>query len=317
MTSVLIVGIFLVGTVLLSLAIERLRPLPRVPDRLAWAPQIPILYCTIHGHRLRYVRTGQGPSLVLLHTLRTQLDLFEKVIPSLAQRFTVYALDYPGHGYSDIPKVDYAPPLFLQAVAGFLDQLDLRDATLAGVSIGGPIALLLAAHQHPRVKRVIAINPYDYAGGTGVRRSSPVARLILGLGVIPIVGETVMRFRNRMVERMIFEGGVAEADAIPPNLMEEMYLVGTRPGHYRAFLNLLRHASQWDEARTHYGRITVPVLLVYGDRDWSRPQERQATLRAIPQARIETVAGGGHFLPLDRPREVERLITEFAGSEML
>jgi len=75
----------------------------------------------------------------LLHTLRTQLDIFQKVIPTLAQRFTVYALDFPGHGYSDIPKVDYEPELFVEAAVGFLDELEITDATLAGISIGGTV----------------------------------------------------------------------------------------------------------------------------------------------------------------------------------
>jgi pimeloyl-ACP methyl ester carboxylesterase len=249
---------------------------------------------------------------VLLHTLRTQLDIFQKVIPTLARHFTVYALDYPGHGYSDIPKVDYQPELFVDAVVGFLDELDIGEATLAGISIGGTIALLMAAQHNPRVKKVVAINPYDYGRGGGVRRSSPVARLILGLGLIPVLGETVMRFRNRIVEWPIFEGGVAGPDAIPAPLLEEMYLVGTRPGHYKAFLSLLRHAHRWDEAHARYPDVGTPVLLVYGEHDWSKPNERETTLHDIPGARMQTVAGGGHFLSLDCPREVERLITEFA-----
>jgi pimeloyl-ACP methyl ester carboxylesterase len=122
-----------------------------------------------------------------------------------------------------------------------------------------------------------------------------------------------MRFRNRMVERKIFEGGVAQPTDIPPQFMEELYLVGMRPGHYRAFLSLLRHARKWDDARFRYHDIAVPVLLIYGQRDWSRPNERHTALQQIPGARMETVAGGGHFLSLDRPREVERLIGEFAG----
>jgi pimeloyl-ACP methyl ester carboxylesterase len=141
-----------------------------------------------------------------------------------------------------------------------------------------------------------------------------VANLIFGLGMIPVLGETVMRFRNRMVERPIFEGGVAEPDAIPAPLLEELYLVGTRPGHYRAFLNLLRNAHKWDEAHTRYADIRTAVLLVYGERDWSKPNERETTLHDIPGAKMHTVAGGSHFLSLDRPREVEELITEFAAT---
>lgn len=308
-----IILVLLFGPVFISMIIEALRPAPPLPDTLAWAPAIPIQYTTVNGLRLRYIKTGQGPTLVLLHTLRTQLDIFQKVIPTLAQRYTIYALDFPGHGYSDIPRVNYEPKLFVDTVAGFLDALDIRDATLAGISIGGTIALLIAARHHPRVKQVMAINPYDYGQGDGLRRSSPLAKLIAGLALVPILGDTVMRFRNRMVEDVIFRGGVAEPDAIPPQLLEELYRVGTRPGHYKAFLNLLRHGHQWDEAHAHYRDIQVPVLLVYGENDWSRPGERETTFKEIPDAKLETVAGGVHFLALDRPREVERLIAGFAG----
>lgn len=302
-----------IGMVLISMIVEATRPAVSIPDRLAWAPEIGSQYATVNGYRLRYIKTGQGPALVLLHTLRTQLDIFQKIIPSLAQRFTVYALDYPGHGYSDIPEVDYGPQLFADAVAGFLEALNIRDATLAGISIGGTIPLLIAAQHNLRVKRIVSINSYDYARGSGMRRSSFVSNVVCGLALVPVLGETVMRLRNRMVEKAIFEGGVAEPSAIPPRLMEELFLTGLRRGHYKAFLSLLRNAGKWEDAHAHYKDIRVPVLLVYGENDWSKPSERKATQQDIPGARIEMVAGGNHFLSLDRPREVERLISEFAG----
>jgi len=312
LTLIALVLVLLFGPVLVSMVVEALRPTPPVPDKLAWAPATPIHYTTVNGHRLRYIKTGQGPNLVLLHTLRTQLDIFQKVIPALAQRYTIYAMDLPGHGYSDIPPVDYEPKLFVDTVTGFLEELDIQDATLAGISIGGTIALLVAARHNPRVHKVVAINPYDYGQGDGLRRSSPLAKLIAGLALVPVLGDTVMRFRNRMVEDIIFKGGVAEPDAIPPQLLEEFYRVGTRPGHYKAFLNLLRNGHQWDEAHAHYRDIQVPVMLAYGENDWSRPGERATTCKEIPNAKMETVAGGVHFLALDRPREVERLIAGFA-----
>jgi alpha-beta hydrolase superfamily lysophospholipase len=81
-------------------------------------------------------------------------------------------LDYPGHGYSDIPKPRYDAAFFTEAVEGFISKLNLRGVTLAGVSIGEAIALIIAAQRNPRVARVIAINPYDYAKGRGMARSS-------------------------------------------------------------------------------------------------------------------------------------------------
>src|SRR5919106_5589380 len=93
----------LAGVVAFSYLIEALRRAPRPPDALPWAPDTTIRYATVGGVRLRYIAAGSGPALVLLHTMRTQLDLFQRVIPALAARYRVYALDLPGHGHSDIP----------------------------------------------------------------------------------------------------------------------------------------------------------------------------------------------------------------------
>jgi pimeloyl-ACP methyl ester carboxylesterase len=127
------------GIVVFSYILEGLRRAPKRPVKLVWAPDIPVQYLNIKGMKVRYIKTGGGRNLVLLHTLRTQLDLFEKVVVERAKYFTVYALDYPGHGYSDIPKARYDANFFAHSVEGFLDALDLRDVTLCGVSIGGAI----------------------------------------------------------------------------------------------------------------------------------------------------------------------------------
>jgi len=98
-----------IGVWLASFGVEALRSAPNPPKKLRWAPGIKIDYVDARSHKLRFIKSGQGPILVLLHTLRTQLDLFEKVIPELSKHFTVYALDYPGHGYSDIPMLATTP----------------------------------------------------------------------------------------------------------------------------------------------------------------------------------------------------------------
>src|SRR3989442_1219909 len=63
----------LLALVAISYVVEALRSQPTAPERLDWAPDIPIRYVTLNGTKLRYIVTGQGPALVLLHTLRTQL----------------------------------------------------------------------------------------------------------------------------------------------------------------------------------------------------------------------------------------------------
>jgi len=296
----------------LSYVVEGLRSAPTPPATLSWRPEVPIRQVTVNGVNFRYVKVGQGPPLVLLHTLRTQLDMFQKVIPELSRHFEVYALDYPGHGFSDIPKVEYTPELFVNSVAGFLDEMNIENAILAGESIGGTVALLLAARHNRRMQRVIAINPYDYDEGRGLRRSSAIANLLFGLNNVPILGSTFVRLRQYPVFRQIMEGGVSHADALPPSLLREMYEVGNRPHHYQAFMSLVAHWADWEKARAEYPKINVPVLLVYGDHDWSRAEEREADRQAIPGAQMTVVEGAGHFLSLDAPEPLIQLTLSFS-----
>jgi pimeloyl-ACP methyl ester carboxylesterase len=245
-------------------------------------------------------------------TLRTQLDIFEKIIPELEKRFTVHAFDYPGHGWSDISKATYAPEDFYQWTAAYLEKNDIRQATIVGISIGATISLVLAARQNPRVSRVIAVNPYDYWPAGGIRKSSLAARLVLTPSGVPIVGATIMRLRNRYVSDRIFEGGLAAPEALPKALAQELYEVGARLGHYQGFLSLLAHERLWPKARDEYASIKVPVLLIYGDQDWAPPVERERTRSLIPNVSTEIVPNGNHFLSLDRPRELQHLIVGFA-----
>ncbi len=303
----------LVGVVAVSYLIEALRPSPTPPERLAWAPEIPIQYVEVNGVRLRYISVGKGQPLVLLHTLRTQLDMFQRIVPALAKRFRVYALDYPGHGYSDIPKGDYSPEFFVTAVAGFLERLDISDAVVLGESIGGTIGLLLAARHNPRVKAVIAVNPYDYDRGRGLERSSALGWPIFRLNDVPVFGGTFQRLRSYPLVRQVFQGGVVRAGAMPPALSREMYAVGNRPGYNPAFMALIHQWPGWERARQEYGSIEIPVLLIYGDRDWSHEPEREAGRRALPGATTRVVRNAGHFLALDAPEELLKEVFQFTG----
>jgi pimeloyl-ACP methyl ester carboxylesterase len=285
---------------------------PAAPP-LPWAPDIPVHYITVAGTRIRYLVAGSGPALVLLHTLRTQLDMFQKVIPELATRFRVYALDYPGHGHSDAPDADYAAEFFVASVAGFLDQLNIEDAVLAGESIGGTIALVLAARHNPRVRGVVAINPYDYDRGRGLRRSSALANLFIGMSGVPLIGGAMGRMQPYAAVKRILQGGVYRKDAFPSALLRELHAAGTEPGHPRAFVQLVHHWPSWEQARAEYGNIALPVLLLYGDHDWSRDAEREADQRAIPGSRMRVVQDAGHFLALDAPGAFVQAVGDLAA----
>lgn len=140
---------------------------------------------------LRYEKTGNGPPLVLMHTIRTQLEYFRSLAPILAGSYTVYAIDLPGHGHSPIdPLALYDEPYLRRGVIGFIEKLGLTDVALVGESIGGALALTVAAAIPQRIASVVAINPYDYETryGDGLRRGNRFANLIIGSLQVPILG---------------------------------------------------------------------------------------------------------------------------------
>lgn len=259
--------------------------------------------------QIRYLRKGLGTPLVLVHPLRTQLEYFDPLLKNLdTAQFDVFAFDLPGHGRSSAPKANYTATYFTDAVEALLDAWDLHDVVLAGESIGASIALELAARGNRRVARVVALNPYDYGRWGGIRRSSPLGNVVFTTMLWSGVGPLVARVSNKAVLRRILYGGLHDRRNLPDSLVDDLHDAGVLPGHASAFRSLMLNWRTWIAARDHFSAISVPVLLCYGEDDWSRPDERDANARAIPGAKAVTLAGCGHFSSLEWPGEIARLV---------
>src|SRR5262245_11790084 len=165
-----------------------------------WAPVGKIEYAALaDGTRLRYLKAGSGPTpLVLLHTVRTQLDHFQLVIPKLLQTFTVYAVDMPGMGWSDItPGASYTEPELRRAIVEFVEMLGTTDIVMAGESMGATLSLTASTELGDRVRGVVAFNPYDYSQGVG--RANRVASVYVGAARRPAIGRMVASMENEPV----------------------------------------------------------------------------------------------------------------------
>jgi pimeloyl-ACP methyl ester carboxylesterase len=242
---------------------------------------------------LRFQEIGSGPPLLLVHTIRTQLEYFRSLAPLLARSHTVYAIDLPGHGHSPIdPGASFDEPYFRWAVIRFIEELNLSAVTIVGESIGGALALTVAAALPQRVKRVYAINPYDYETryGDGIRRGNWFANFIIGSLQIPILGAMNASLENKMVLGKIMGGGYHD------------------PRYKRIARKVLAGWRSWSKARDYYRQISAPVTLIYGDSDWSRPNERERTRSLIPASQMVTLKNTGHFSAVENPSELARVI---------
>jgi pimeloyl-ACP methyl ester carboxylesterase len=264
---------------------------------------------TINGWEIRYLRVGSGTPVVLVHTLRTQLEMFARVIEQLDPvQVEAIAIDLPGHGESGAPQVDYTADYVSDATEASLERLDVRGAVFVGESIGACIGLILAARGNSRIAQVVAINPYDYGRWGGARRSSRLNNLVFTTILWPGLGPIVARAGTRSLLRHVLAGGLHDRQKLPPTLPGDLVRSGRLPGHARSFRSLCLQWRSWIAAREHYSDITIPATLVYGDEDWSRPAEREANAREIPHARRVTLTATGHFASLESPREIANLI---------
>jgi pimeloyl-ACP methyl ester carboxylesterase len=264
------------------------------------------------GSRLRYFKGGAGPALVLMHTVRTQLDYFQRVVPQLWDSFTVYALDLPGMGWSEIvPGARYEESDLRAAVVEFITTMDLHDVTLAGESLGGALALSASIDLEDRVSRVIAFNSYDYP--EGLERGNWFARLIGTAIRLPGSGPIFARMESRAILRGVLGGGFVDRNALGDDLLAELRRSGRRSGYPTVARAILRNLNGFVEARPRYQDVQVPVTLVYSDHDWSRPAERQRVKHLLAHVETITLPDTGHFSCLERPADVAQILLQRAG----
>ena len=277
----------------------------------AWSPSGEIEYASLAGGtRARYLKAGSGPTaLILLHTVRTQLDHFQLVIPKLLHAFTVYAFDFPGMGWSEIrPGASYTEPALRRSIVEFVEMEGITDVTLAGESMGATVALTAATELEDRVRQVVAFNPYDYPQGVG--RANRVASVFVRGACLPAVGSVVTRMENVPVLGVVLRGGLVDGSKLPDHYLAELRRVGRRPGYARVAREVFRNVESMIDARALFARVAAPVTLVYGEHDWSRPREREADLALLPGAESLSLPDTGHFAALERPDRVAEILLE-------
>ncbi len=258
-----------------------------------------------NGTSIRYLQSGQGPVVLLIHTIRTQLDYFKDLIPLLEKKYTVYAIDLPGHGYSSLKDVEYTEPFMRTSVEQFIEKMGLKNIIVVGESIGGVLSLTLAAEMPDRITRVVSLNPYDYGEdfGGGVRRSDH-GWLV---GFFNVFGRYT--WEPEFILGSVLSGGFYDSKKLPEPLLEEFVDAGKQDGFRRAEYSVFRNWKSWLNARELYNKIKVPVTLVYGSNDWSTDKERKSTAALIPGARMFILEKTGHFASIENPQQVYKLIT--------
>ena len=249
---------------------------------------------------LAHDRTGSGPPLLLLHGLGSCKEMWRPVIPLLARDHDVIAVDLPGFG--DSPPGAETVEAQADAVAGLAADLGLEPWHVAGNSMGGGIALELAATG--RVASACAISPAGFFGNDRERtyaRAVLMFTRVLSEAVAPVAAALTS---SGPLRAATFSHITARPWRIPQDdAALWVHSCADCPG----FWPLLRTVPQW-----HVRPPVVPTTVAWGSRDRLLIYSRQAprAQRWLPQARHVTLHGCGHVPTWDDPEAVARVIRE-------
>ena len=260
----------------------------------------------VGGLRLHYAAWGPRavPPLLLLHGGAANTHWFDWLAPRLAGAFRVLALDFPGHGQSDWPRPPrYRMGDFVAAVVGFAEAMGLRRLDLVGHSMGGKVAMLLAATHPRRVRSLVILDATPDVSADG-------------LAEMRQIGTRPMRlFPSRTAAARAFRL-IPRETVVPAARLRALAARSTRHrGHGRWSIGPDREFFGRVVPRVAWPllpRILCPTLVLRAERSSILSRQTAEMLRrAIPGATLHEVPHTCHHLVFERPAEVGRAIRDF------
>ena len=260
------------------------------------------LHVTVDGLNLRYVQRGEGTPVILLHGIASSLYTWKDVLPALAAHHDVIAVDLPGFGGSAVPK-EPSGEQAVRSVLGLMDALSVRRASLAGNSLGGAIAVAIAARAPDRVDRLVLIDPAGYNCAAADR---PFV-LRLAAGVPAVLAEALpLRPLVSLSLRQVFH----DDRLVTPDRIAEYVAPLRRPGATRVLRALLLTSDDLGFPGV-VREVHAPALIVWGRYDAWIPVRDAARFAAdIPGSRVAMLEAG-HMPQEERPADTAALIEGF------
>ncbi len=283
---------------------ERFQKIPRFP----YAPR----YVEIDGMRVHYVDEGRGETILCLHGVPTWSFLYHLMIPVLAARHRVIAMDFIGFGRSDklTDPGRYSFQMHLDTLSGFMAALRLDGVTLVMHDWGGMIGLRLAAEQPERIARLVILNTGLPTGDEPLNRA--FSNWLEFVRIDPDLNmEKVIRMGlahgSRIAPEVIaaFEAPFPDA-SYKTGAAAMPLLVPTRPD--------APAAAEMRRTRDALSRWTKPALVMFSDEDPIFRGDYAFFHDLIPSAKDQpksVIEGAGHFLQLEKGVEIARRILNF------
>ena len=261
-------------------------------------PAAASLHTDIHGANVEYAQSGQGPHLLLLHSLLTDMSVFDRVLPALAQRFRVTRLNLPGYGLS-MPRTLNSVADYADHVNAVLNQLKLPPETqVFGNGFGAFVALMLAIRHGARFNRLILADVVATFPEPARAPFRMMSEKVTTGGMTTVLDAAIGRMfpptfqAAHPDEVTLRKAALAQVDAA---------------SFSRACLAL---AALDTTAQLRH--IKNPTLVMCGALDLTtRPALAQALANGIPGAQYREISDSGHCPMVEQPEQLIARINTF------
>ncbi|MCX8086362.1 MAG: alpha/beta fold hydrolase [Rhodocyclaceae bacterium] len=253
---------------------------------------------TANGIDIHYELSGSGPVVTLVHSLATDLSLWDELAGELARHFTVLRFDARGHGKTSAPAGPYAWPMLLADLVGLLDALAIERTHFVGLSMGGMLGQYFALTQSARLERLVLVSTAS--------RTPPEAQ--------PLWDERIRIARAQgmaaHVEATLGRWFTAPYRAAHPEVMARIgaLIAATPVEGYAGWGEAIKTLDLTDRLAA----ITAPTLVVCGaDDPGTPPAVNQTIAEAIAGARLEILPNASHQLVIEQAEAFQRLLIDF------
>lgn len=248
------------------------------------------MYIRVNSQNIYYQKLGEGKPLIMLHGWGNDVSSFWNIAGQLKDNFTVYLIDLPGFGRSDNPKKDFTVSDYSNLVESLIKKLNLKKPNLLGHSVGGRIAIKLAAKNPQTIDKLIL----EDAAGIRPKRDIPKVFFYVSTKVFKLLLPNIFNLREK-VRRIFYKS--LESDYINAGQLKE------------TLKNILD-----EDLTAEIPKIKNQTLLIWGQKDPTLEasiKNGKKMYRLIPNARLEIFENSGHFPHLDNPKRFTYFIKDF------
>ena len=259
------------------------------------------------GYRTRYLHAGDEskPTLLMLHGITGHAEAYVRNLAAHAEHFSVWAIDFIGHGYSAKPQHPLEIRHYIAQVNAFLDAIGVQKAYFTGESLGGWVTARFAAEHPERVERIVL----NTMGGT--MANPKVMERLYTLSIQAAEDPSWERVKTRL------EWLMADPTMVTDDLIKTRQAIFQQPGWLQACEanmalqnpEIRRRNMLTDDA---LGRIQAPALVLWTTKDPSGPvTEAQRITSLIPGAKLAVMDNCGHWPQYEDTETFDKIHLDF------